>query len=111
MVIAAKVQHILAKKCGQCHVIHRASGTGYIHAVGVQRLTRDPDGRYLLMTFDTSRLPRGVSADNLRAAQVVQTVERFLGRPVRLLGDKTVTYIVQVCSASQPLPVPEPRAA
>ena len=108
--IAARIQRILAV-CGQCHVIRKDDGTHYVHAVGFRRLARDPDARYMILTFDTDHLPRGVSAAELQREMVVKTVERSLGRPVRLLGGATVTYVVQMDPAARRLPDPEPRVA
>jgi hypothetical protein len=91
--------------------MRQSDGTRNVHAVGIRRLARDPDARYILLTFDTDHLPRGVAAQELRREMVVKTVERSIGHPVRLLGGPTITYVVQMDPASPRRPAPEPRVA
>ena len=101
--IAAQVQDILAK-CGKCHVIRNGTSSGYVHTVSFRKIARDLEDRFVILMLDTTRLPRGVHADELREMALLQKVERLLGYPVRLLDGPGVSYAIRL--TKQPVRVP-----
>ena len=93
--ITTKFQAALAA-CGKCHVIRGIDASGYVHAVSFQRVMRDPESRYAFLVVDVARLPRGVSADQLREEALLRMIERLLNFPVRVLDGQGVTYVIQL---------------